>query len=273
MRILLLLLFFWSGAVFAQSYPDHQSTTVNDYAELLSAADKAALSSRLEQLRRDTGVEMTVLTLATQSDFPPHRSLERFATGVFNYWGVGDASRNDGVLVMILRDDRAMRIELGAAYAREWDCVAAEVVDEHFLSAFAAGDYPRGIKEGSGAVISEIIEPFLAGEEAPRSVSNEIWMFGVFAALFFAFTGRQTIGDALARFRTCPNCGHRGLRQWRSTYLAATSTTAGSGTLHVRCTQCSYESETSYVIPRRSSKSSSGFGGGSSGGGGASGRW
>lgn len=276
MRLLFSLSFFflWLGAAFAQSYPEYQSTTVNDLANLLNATDEAALSEQLNQLRQNTGIEMTVLTLDTQSDFAPDQSLEQFATGLFNHWGIGDARRNDGVLVMILRDDRAMRIELGAAFAHEWDGVAARVIDDHFVGAFADGEYAQGIIDGTAAVKAEIILPFLAGQDAPeKPKNNNTWIIGLFVALATAISGRQFIGDSLARFRTCPRCGARGLRQSRHTTMEANTTVAGSGMRRVHCTHCDYVEEFSYVISRKSKNSFGGFGGGSSGGGGASGRW
>lgn len=274
MRLFFLLVFLWSGTALAQTYPDYQSTTVNDFANLLNGTDEAALSKQLDQLRRETGVEMTVLTLETQSDYAPDQSLEQFATGLFNHWGIGDARRNDGVLVMIIRNDRAMRIELGRAFARDWDRAAARVIDDHFLDAFADGDYPRGILQGSAAVKDEIILPFLANEDPPKSSDDNFpWIIGVFVALIAAMKGRHKIGDAVARFRTCPKCGKRALRQSRRILMKPSTTTSGAGLRRVHCTNCDYKEEFDYSIPRRSSKSSGRFGGGSSGGGGASGRW
>jgi uncharacterized protein len=64
-------------------------------------------------------------------------TLEAFATALFNHWGVGKAETNDGVMILVFRDDRAMRLELGAAYGRDWDRVAQDVVERNFLNAFA----------------------------------------------------------------------------------------------------------------------------------------
>ena len=273
MRKLLFIICFWTSAALAQSYPDYQRTTVNDFADLLGPTDEARLTSQLTQLKRDTGVEMTLVTLARQSQYSSNQTLEQFATGLFNHWGVGDAARNDGVMVLILRDDRAMRIELGAAYGRDWDRAAQRVIDDHFLDAFAAGNYARGIMEGSDAVIEEIVLRFQAGDGAPSGSDSGIWLVAVFLAVFAAIKGRESIGDALARLRKCPRCGRRGLRQTRRVTTAATTSTFGWGKKRVHCVHCDYETETAYAIAQISNRSSSGFGGGSSGGGGASGRW
>jgi uncharacterized protein len=270
------------NAAFAQSYPSFQNTTVNDYADLLDAADEVALSSRLDDLRRDTGVEMTVLTLDTRSSYAPNQTLEQFATGVFNHWGIGDAKRNDGVLVMILRRDRAMRVELGAGYGREWDRVAQHVVNREFLPAFKNDDYPRGIMNGSAAIIEDVVMPFYAGVTAPARPGKSnlsLWVFGSFAAFIALIFGASIISDLIARFRPCPKCGHRSLRQSRRVVLPPRGAIFGQGMLQVTCSSCDYFKETSYMISSNSrdggssGNSSGGFGGGRSGGGGASGRW
>ena len=176
----LFVLMFLASTATAQTYPEYRSTTVNDLAGLLDPADEAALTGQLTGLRRDTGVEMTVVTLATQADFAPGRTLEQFATGLFDHWGIGQAGRNDGVLVLILRDDRAMRVELGQAYGRDWDGAAQRVVDGQFLPAFKAGSYARGILTGSTAVIDDIILPFRAGQDAPAGSKrgvDPLWLF------------------------------------------------------------------------------------------------
>ncbi|MEM9850858.1 MAG: TPM domain-containing protein [Pseudomonadota bacterium] len=277
-RILFLIFFVFAGinGAWAQSYPDYTSTTVNDLAELLSTQELAALDAQLSGLRADTGVEMTVLTLPSQAPYAPDITLEAFATGLFNHWGIGDASRNDGVLILILRDDRAMRVELGAAYARDWDRAAEDVVDRVFLPAFRDGDYPAGILNGAVAVIDQIVLPFRAGSPAPEpaaSGGDSPWAFAVMAGVMALFFGRGALANGLARFRVCPSCNTRGLRQSTRTVRSATTSSTGQGVRRTTCPRCGYVNETTYTIARRSRSSSGGFGGGRSGGGGASGRW
>lgn len=275
LRFLFLALFMATSAT-AQSFPEYTSITVNDFADLLGPEDEAALSADLDALRKDTGVEMTVVTLERQADFAPDLSMEAFATQLFDAWGVGNADRNDGVMVLVLRQDRAMRIELGAAFGRDWDKAAARVVDGTFLPAFREGDYAAGIMAGSQATIDDIVRPFLAGTEPPSGVEGPevgLWLFGGIAAFFTLLIARRRIGDFMARFRTCPSCGARALRQTSRTIRSATKTATGRGRRRVICQMCDYTHESEYIIPKRSSSSGSSFGGGRSGGGGASGRW
>ncbi|MCU4653848.1 TPM domain-containing protein [Roseibacterium sp. SDUM158016] len=266
----------WTGVVCAQTFPDPVSTTINDFADLLPDTVERRLSDRLARLERDTGVEMTVVTLATRQVFAPDMTIEAFARALFDRWGIGKAETNDGVLVLVLRDDREMRLELGAAYARDWDRVARGIVERDFVTAFAEGDYPRGIETGTEAVIREIVMPFRGGEDAPSGgmrLPDWLVMAGVLAVAVFAMA-RRRIGDLAVRLRRCPNCGRYGLSQTRSTLTTPTRMATGLGERLRRCSHCDYEDRTTFTVPRTGNSGSGGsFGGGRSGGGGASGRW
>ncbi len=274
-RILLtIFLCLWTSATLAQTYPSYTSTKVNDFAELLSPEIEAALSQELATLRRDTGVEMTVVTLRSQAEYAPDETLERFATGLFNHWGIGNKQRNDGVLVLVIHEDRAMRIELGAGYGRDWDRFAQRIVDQHFLPNFREEKYERGITHGTVAIIRDIINPFLGGSEAPKTSDSDSLPVGMVVLIVAVVGVGKFISHMLIRLKKCPNCGNRALRRSRRTITRPTRTSSGTGEKRIYCTNCDYSEETTYTISRKSRRSSSGgFGGGSSGGGGASGRW
>ena len=270
----------------AEPYPQPRSRFVNDYADLLPAEFEGELAGRLAALRRETGVEMTVLTLPSQGT-QSSQSLDRFARGLFDDWGIGDATRNDGVLILILRDDRAMRIELGAAYGRDWDGAAEAVIADHFLPSLRHDDYVGGLRTGSAAVIEEIVMPHRNGA-APAPgwflPEPEALLVGGFVALWLLGAANSfgfiRVGDVWARLRVCPSCGTRGLRQHSRVVQSATYNAEGHGLRDIRCPRCDHRDTLPYTIPRitrnRSGGGSGGgggFGGGRSGGGGASGRF
>jgi len=262
-----------------RSLPTYQSTTLNDFAALLTPEAAKRVDDALVALKQEHGVEMTVVTLQSRADFGDWASMERFATALFNDWGVGHAQRNDGIMVLVLRQDREMRIELGRGYDRDWDWVAQKVIDEFFLPRFREDAYSVGIEAGVNATIREIALPLAQGRapEGPSFVDRflNVIIFGAFGMFFVVALMGRKIMDFLARFSRCPNCGARGsLRRRRKILHSATRAASGQGERITRCTNCDYEDHRTYIIPRRTSSSSSGsFGGGSSSGGGASGRW
>ena len=270
-----MLLLLWPMVAAAQFYPEYDSTTVNDFAGLLPEAEEAALVAQLTQLNKDTGVEMTVVTLSRQETFAPNMSMEEFATGLFNNWGVGDKVKNNGIMVLVLHTDRAMRIELGGGYDSSWDRVAQKVIDRSFLPAFKDGDYIGGITTGVTDTIDTIARPAAAGEEAPEGGSP--WWLAIFGGLIAGLLvfGRK-IKDVFMRLKTCPSCGQRGgVSVTRNITKHATKKTSGSGEKVTTCSKCEYRDTSTYLIGPKSSNSSSrsSFGGGSSSGGGASGKW
>lgn len=264
----------------SESWPLHANTYVNDYADLLPEDVEGRITRSLEVLREETGVEATVLTLPTRRGYTPSPTMEDFATGLFNHWGIGDAARDDGVLVMVLSDDREMRIELGAGYPPAFDDEAQDIIDRVFLPAFSDGDFAEGIEDGTDAVTRRIARVHAGGDapEFARDGADEDgvlgWVLGtlvVIGSLVAVFWRR--IRDRLSR---CPDCGERGLHSRRVTQRRATRNATGHGETLIDCPHCGYHAVRSFTIPRvTSSSSSSGgsFGGGSSSGGGASGRW
>ena len=85
---------------------------VTDYADVLSPEDEARITVKLRDLRRDPGNQVAVITMPNRmgADLP---DIEAYATRLFNSWGIGDAARNDGAMILVVVDDREARLELG----------------------------------------------------------------------------------------------------------------------------------------------------------------
>lgn len=284
LRLLAFLLAFPALAT-AQTLPAPLSDTISDYADLLTPDQESALTDRLQAARDVTGVHIHIATMGRIADYGGDgQSIESYGKKLFNHWGIGDATRNDGILILVASDDREMRIALGAGYDPVYDGLAQRVIDRDMLPAFRAGDYAGGITAGVESAITRLAQPF-AAHETPQPVADEplgtdVWLiFAGFGAMFLGILGlilRPFLGDMAARFRNCPQCGTRGLHRHRDVLNAATTALAGHGQQITRCGNCSYEHNEPYVIPIRSKDSSggsSGFGGGGSSGGGASGKW
>ncbi len=273
----------------AELYPPHLTTTLNDYADLLAPDMEAKVIAEIDALRAETGVELTVLTIETRAAYDPSPSIEAFATGLFNVWGIGDAERNDGILILVVRDDREMRIELGSGYNPEYDLPAQDIINNVMLPAFRAERYDEGILSGTRASADHIARRFagLAPREGAVSIgvpdqggaglaigvvaSEVLFGLGILALIF-----RRRLGQVIDRYRRCPQCGARGLHTERHVLVQPTKASRGQGEKLTRCDHCSWSVTTSYTIPDTSSSSSSSggsFGGGSSSGGGASGKW
>ncbi|KPN61581.1 uncharacterized protein SAMN04488527_106103 [Aliiroseovarius crassostreae] len=169
MRILLSLLFLvWANIAQAQNYPAYSDLYVNDFAAILSPQEADRLRATLEELREKRGVEFTLVTLKSLADHAYDGPIEPFATGLFNAWGVGDATRNDGVMMLVVRDDRVMRIEVGSGYGTDMNGPMQRVIDHTILPEFRDGDYVNGILSGVDEAIYEITGVYPGDYDAPR---------------------------------------------------------------------------------------------------------
>ncbi|WP_456390510.1 TPM domain-containing protein [Profundibacter sp.] len=281
LRLFALIVFLLPTFANAQTYPVYGGVYVNDLANVITDEDEAIIRTQLKALFKDHGVEATVLTIDSRKTYGNSASIESFATGLFNKWAIGDAARNDGILILIARTDREMRVELGTGYGYEFDFAAGDVIDQNFLPSFRNDKYSQGIRLGTAEVIRRIALPLAGGQQMPEGPADKGWDVGKigFFTIFVGIIGfgfRRRIADIFARLRSCPNCGRKGLHRNREVMNGASTIATGSGILTTTCDYCDYQREQNYSIPRRSSSRSSSrssFGGGSSSGGGASGRW
>ena len=150
------LLFLTTSFASAQSYPDFTEVYVNDFAYLLSVEEEEAIRDKLKELNAETDIEFTVVIIDQMSDYGHDGAIEPFATGLFNYWGVGDAARNDGVMLLISRLDRVLRIEVGSGYGDTKNDAMAAIIDEKIVPLFREDDYEKGINRGVDAIIHEV---------------------------------------------------------------------------------------------------------------------
>ncbi len=145
------------SSVLAQSgYPQPRDNYVNDFANVLSADAEAYIRTQLEAVEARANIEMSVATIDSISEYDrTARTFEAFATGLFNTWGIGDAARGDGILLLVAVEDRDVRVELGEGYADAQDNDAQDILEENILPAFRRGDFQTGIVNGTHALINE----------------------------------------------------------------------------------------------------------------------
>ncbi len=154
----------------AQSFPDYAEVYVNDFADLLTEDQEGDLRADLTSFRNRTGIEFTVVTIKTMRDYGHTGVIEPFATGLFNHWGVGNAERNDGVMMLVSHQDRKMRIEVGAGYGRSKDAPMKRIIDGVILPEFRGDNYASGIALGVDAVILDLTDNRSAAPDVPLPV-------------------------------------------------------------------------------------------------------
>ena len=154
--VAVLALFALAGAALAAPTFPRLSGRVVDEANLLSPEVERSLTARLQALEESTGRQMVVATIPDLQGYP----IEDYGYQLGRTWGIGDAKRDDGVLLIIAPNDRKVRIEVG--YGLEpilTDSLSSVIIQSRILPAFRAGDMEGGIVAGAEAVAAQLALP------------------------------------------------------------------------------------------------------------------
>jgi uncharacterized protein len=130
---------------------------VTDRADILSSEQEQQLERLLQRAEKETGVEIVVITIRRMVDYPgaSNESIEGFARGLFNAYGIGNLPKNNGVLLLVSVLDRKARIELGAGYRHRRDRDARRIMDRKILPYLRQEEYQWGIIAGVNALVRE----------------------------------------------------------------------------------------------------------------------
>lgn len=210
----------------ASPYPEYRSIYVNDFAGLLSEDEATEIEEMLRSARAELGIEITVAIIESRQNFDPSDSLEAFATRMFNGWGIGDAQRNDGVMFLILTEDREMRLELGAGFVDAWNRQAEQIVQNIMVPNFRDGNMALGLKAGVATLTARARNNVMQGKAPTESPFNDGtiaedftpaeedggWLGWILGTLGVSGVGggMWAIGRYLRyKPRDCANCGTR----------------------------------------------------------------
>jgi uncharacterized protein len=243
--------FVYSPAYAAEPNFPPLSGRVVDQANILSADARATLTTKLKDLEEKSGIQLVVATVSSLEGL----EIEPYANALFRTWKLGEAKKNNGVLLLIAPKEHRVRIEVG--YGLEGtltDATSKIIIANAIAPRFKAGDFTGGVTRGVDDIITTLTtdsadwqkRPVLRSEvEAPALIGLAVpfLVFAIFAFIFIRLVYQQGgLGRALF-------------------YILLNSRTSSGGF-----------SSGGFSSRDPGSDSFSG-GGGSSGGGGASGSW
>ena len=198
---LLALLICWAFAALADVAVPTLSGRVVDQTGTLSAGDISSLTQKLKDLETRKGSQVAVLIVPTTEP----ETIEQFSIRVADAWKIGRRKIDDGALLVVAKNDRKLRIEVG--YGLEGsltDASARRIIDEIIVPKFRTGDFAGGISAGVDRIIA-----VTEGEKLPAPVSqqqqNPDWLtnfdplnpFLLFALLIFGGILRSVLGRLL----------------------------------------------------------------------------
>lgn len=129
------------------------SGRVNDDAHLLDAGAARSLEAKLKAYEARTGRQFAVLTIPSLQG----AVLEEFSLEVARTWGLGRKDKDDGILLLVSRDDRKLRIEVG--YGLEGvlpDALCGRIIRDAIVPRFRRGDYAGGVTAGADEVLAAL---------------------------------------------------------------------------------------------------------------------
>jgi uncharacterized protein len=179
------------------------TSPVVDTTGTLSASEIAQLEQQALALQQRKGSQLQILIVSTTQP----EDIAAYAQRVFDQSKLGRKGVDDGVLLLIAKDDRRARIQTG--YGLEGaipDITANRVIQEYLVPKLRAGDFAGGIVDASAALVKVIDGEVLPEPMADAdSASNKalIWPIGAFVALWFALIARAVL-DGIPRLLRIP---------------------------------------------------------------------
>jgi uncharacterized protein len=189
-----LLLFF--TAVCAQVEIPELSHRVTDLTATLNAQQATALESRLAAFEAKKGSQIAILIVPTTQP----EDIAQFGIRVAEAWKIGRKNVDDGVILIVAKADRKLRLEVG--YGLEGvipDAIAKRVIAETITPLFKEGDFAGGIDAGVTQLMQLIEgESLPAPHEEPSAQLNEgAFMFILFGGLIAGFVLSAMMGRVM----------------------------------------------------------------------------
>jgi len=258
-----MLCLFLTPLAFAFDFPE-LTGRVLDQAGIMSAVTKRDVEAKSKTLEEKSGIQLVVATVKTLEG----SDIETYANQLFRVWKLGEAKKNNGVLLLVAPNEHKVRIEVG--YGLEGtltDALASVIISSAIVPRFKSNDFSGGIERGVDGIIG-VLGTDSAGWQANalalRSNGNPLidnivievaiaWCIFVFVAIFvLGYRSRYPKHYVKRRGRRVLVTADTSPRSssWSGGSWGSSGSSGGSS-------------------------SDSGFsgGGGSSGGGGASGSW
>ncbi len=180
----------FSGLVYADlaTIPE-LSSRVTDLTQTLSAAEQAQLEQKLATFEAKKGSQIALLIVPTTQP----EDIAQYAIRVVEKWKIGRDKVDDGILVLVAKDDRKLRIEVG--YGLEGavpDLYAKRIISEIISPRFKQGDYFGGLDAGLNSLIG-----LVNGEVLPAPSKAESSGMGVMDILPILMFGGLVTGLVL----------------------------------------------------------------------------
>ena len=165
---------------------------VTDQTGTLTAAERSALEEKLAAFEARKGAQIAVLVVPTTQP----EAIEQYSIRVVDAWKLGREKPDDGALLLVAMQDRALRIEVGRGLEGALtDLVANRIIDETITPRFREGDFAGGITAGAERMMAVVDGEVLPEPEKHWDGPPDIG--GMLPMLFFIIIFASTILRAI----------------------------------------------------------------------------
>jgi uncharacterized protein len=181
---LLTLLLLLPAMAMAQSTPDFPELTgrVVDQADMLSPQAENSLTQMLQAHEQASTEQVVVVTLPDLQGFP----IEDYGYQLGRHWGIGQEGEDNGALLIVAKDERKIRIEVGYGLeGRLTDAKSSVIINRVMTPAFRQNDFEAGIVSGAAAMIQVLGGEPLAAPQTRQSRPMQEKPNAGMVALFF----------------------------------------------------------------------------------------
>ena len=186
--IILFSLFLLPVSGFAIDIPQLKGY-VNDYADIISPSAEQRLEEELRSFEQTDSTQLVILTIPSLEG----EVIEDFSIRVADAWKIGQAVKDNGIILLVAKEDKKMRIEVGRGLeGRLTDLVSGRIIDLAIKPGFKRGDYDQGFLMGVSALIDAARGEFKAEDEQipDRGKGHApIFTFLIFIIVFLVVLG------------------------------------------------------------------------------------
>jgi len=126
---------------------------VTDLANIYSAEFEEKLDKRIDEFEIETGAEIAILTISKL----PEASIEEYAVSVFEKWAIGKKGEDNGILLVIAKEDRQMKIEVGYGLeGKITDGTAGRIIRDELAPQFKLENYEQGTEDAVDTIMGYI---------------------------------------------------------------------------------------------------------------------
>ncbi len=200
--VLFAFLFFWISIASARVDIPPLNRLITDLTSTLSATEKAELAQTLEEFEGQKGSQIAVLIVPTTAP----ETIEQYSLRVARNWRLGRKNVDDGILLLVAKDDHALRIEVGYGLDSALNTVTStRIIDEVISPRFKKGDFNGGITAGTNQIMRVINGEHLPdASHTAANFANISPLLSIMAIVVLACAGflRRTLGSLVASIAT-----------------------------------------------------------------------